>query len=71
MTDLLRDTVPFVIISAVVMLAVHYATLPVENLWLLLLLRIIVAAALYYAAMRLLNVAILRECMQFVFKKKR
>jgi len=71
MTDLLRDTVPFVIISVVVMLAVHYATLPVENLWLLLLLRIIVAAALYYAAMRLLNVAILRECMQFVFKKKR
>ena len=71
MTDLLRDTVPFVIISAVVMLAVHYATLPVENLWLLLLLSIIVAAALYYAAMRLLNVAILRECMQFVFKKKR
>ena len=71
MTDLLRDTVPFVIISAVVMLAVHYATLPVENIWLLLLLRIIVAAALYYAAMRLLNVAILRECMQFVFKKKR
>ena len=28
------------------------------------------AAALYYAVLRLLNVAILRECMQFVKKKR-
>jgi hypothetical protein len=28
------------------------------------------AAALYYGVMRLMNVVILQECLQFLFKKK-
>ena len=60
---------PFAMIAGIVMLATHYITLTVTPLWLLLLVRIVVAAALYYAAMRLLNVAILRECLQFIRKK--
>ena len=67
--DLLRDTLPFMVIAAAVMLATCWLTQSVANLWLLLLLRIAVATALYYAAMRLLNVAILRECLQFIRRR--
>ena len=51
------------------MLATHYATLSVNSLWLLLLVRIALAAVLYYVVMRLLNVAILNECLQFIRRK--
>ena len=67
--DVLKDTIPFTLIAAIVMVATHYATLTVTNLWLLLLTRIMMAAALYLIAMRLLNVAILKECLQFIRKK--
>ena len=69
MLDVLKDTIPFTIIAAIVMVATHYATLTVTNLWLLLLTRIVMAAALYLIAMRLLNVAIVKECLQFIRKK--
>ena len=68
--DVLKDTMPFALIAAVVMLATHYATLSITSLWLLLLTRIIVATALYFIVMQLLNVAILKECLQFIRKKK-
>ena len=67
--DVLKDTVPFALIAALVMLATHYTTVFVSNLWLLLLLRIIIAAILYYAVMRILNVVILHECLNFIMKK--
>ena len=70
MFDVLKDTIPFTLIAAVVMVATHYATLSITNLWLLLLIRIMMAAALYLVAMRLLNVAILKECLQFIRKKQ-
>jgi O-antigen/teichoic acid export membrane protein len=68
--NVLKDTMPFTLIAAVVMLVTHYATLSITSLWLLLLTRIIVAAALYFMVMRLLNVTILKECLQFIRKKK-
>ena len=68
--DVLKDTMPFALIAVVVMLATYYATLSITSLWLLLLTRIVVAAALYFVIMRLLNVAILKECLQFIRKKK-
>ena len=58
-------------IAATVMIATHFITLPISNIWLLLPVRIVLAAALYYATMRMLHVVILQECLQFVFKKKR
>jgi O-antigen/teichoic acid export membrane protein len=67
--DLLKDTMPFLLAAAAVMAVTYAVTLPVGNLWLLLLTRIVVAAVLYYAVMRGLNVAILRECIQFIRKK--
>lgn len=68
--DVLKDTMPFALIAGIVMLVTHYATLSISNLWLLLLARIAMAAVLYYVIMYLLNVAILKECLQFIKSKK-
>ena len=73
--DMLRDTVPFLLIAAAVMgatygLTAHFSPLTAQ-LWLLLLVRVLVAAALYYALMRLLHVAILQECLQFLKNKRK
>ena len=68
--DMLKDTVPFAFIAAIVMLATHYMTLSIDTLWLLLLVRVVIAALLYFIVMRLLNVAILKECLQFIRKKQ-
>lgn len=69
--DALKDILPFALIAAAVMLATHYATQPVTDLRLLLLVRIAMAGALYFIVMRLLHVEILKECLQFMLKKKR
>lgn len=65
-----KDIAPFLLCGALVMSATYFATLSITNLYLLLAVRILLAAALYYGVMRMLNVVILRECMQFIFKKK-
>ena len=67
--DVLKDTMPFMFIAAAVMVATYYITLSITTLWVLLVVRIAVAAALYLVIMRLLNVAILKECLQFIRKK--
>ena len=67
--DVLKDTMPFMLIAAAVMLATYYITLSITTLWVLLVVRIAVAAVLYLVIMRLLNVAILKECLQFIRKK--
>ena len=67
--DALKDTMPFALIAAVVMLVTYYVTQPITILWVLLLARIAVAGILYYTVMRLLNVVILKECLQIILKK--
>lgn len=69
----LKDIMPFCLAALGVMTATHFITLPIQNLILLLFVRIVVAAVLYYAVMRLARVAILDECMTFIkdrMKKK-
>lgn len=66
-----KDILPFMLIAAAVMVTTHYTTLLISNLWILLLTRILVATILYYAIMRLLNVVILKECLQFILKKNK
>lgn len=67
--DVLRDTVPFMLCAAATMVATWFITRGIDNLWLLLLVRVVVAAALYYAVMRLLRVQILDECVAFIRRK--
>ena len=68
--NVLKDIIPFMLCGALVMVATYFATMAISNIYLLLVVRVLIAAALYYGIMRLLNVVILRECMQFILKKK-
>ncbi len=68
--DTAKDMLPFVLCGGVVMLITYYSTRMIANIYLLLTVRVVMAAALYYGVMRLLNVVILRECLQYIFKKK-
>ena len=65
------DVMPFALTATAVMTATHYATLPIENLWLLLLTRFVLAVALYYVVMKVARVKILAECEQFVRRRKK
>jgi carbon starvation protein CstA len=61
---------PFALIAAMVMAGSYYATRAITPLWLLLASRVLLATVTYLAIMRLLNVTILKECLQLIVKKK-
>lgn len=63
--EVLRDTAPFLLVSAAVMAAVYWLTLPIGSLVALFAVRVIMASALYVLAMKLLKVRLLDECMAF------
>ena len=74
-TMLLRDVLPFLLTAAAVMLTTGFTTSLIPALGEgsgvgLLLTRILLAALLYYALMRLFRVQILNECLQFLKRKK-
>ena len=69
LVHVLKDTLPFALISGAVMVASHFATMQFDNVYLLLTLRIIMAAVLYVGVMKLLRVKIMDECIKFLFKK--
>ena len=74
-TMLLRDVLPFLLSAAAVMLTTGFTTSLIPALGEgsevgLLLTRILLAALLYYALMRLFRVQILNECLQFLKRKK-
>lgn len=68
--NFLKDVVPFMVCAAVVMGICYQTTLSITNNWLLLGARLLMAGLLYFGVMRLLNVVILRECIQFIKSKK-
>lgn len=67
---LIKDICPFAFSALAVMFVVHWVTVGIGNLLLLLLTRVVLAAGLYYAVMKVARVKILEECMNFIFKKK-
>jgi len=66
----LKDMMPFALAAAVVMAVTGFITQSIENLWVLLISRVVIAAILYYAIMRLSGAVILKECIAFITKKK-
>jgi O-antigen/teichoic acid export membrane protein len=66
---MLKDIMPFAIAAMFVMTSTGYITMSIENLWLLLISRCIVAAVLYYAVMRLAGAQILKETTNFIMNK--
>lgn len=68
--DVMLDILPFMLVSAAVMTAVWLLTRGIGNLWLLLLCRIVLAASLYFVAMKLMHAKILDECIGYLKRRK-
>ena len=76
--DLFKDIAPFMLASAGVMVITHYLTTLLSNNiipyiaspFILLPLRIVIAAALYYAVMKLARAKIMDECISYVKRKR-
>ena len=77
--DFLKDILPFALAAVGVMVVTSIVTeLIVDSLeftddytklWLLLLSRVVIATALYYAVMRMAGAVILKECIAFICRK--
>ena len=66
----LKDIVPFALAAVSVMAVVGWVTAPLDNLWLLLLSRVVLAMVLYLGVMRIAGAQILKESMAFLKGKK-
>lgn len=67
----LADIMPFAAIAAVTMAATYASTLWIGDMRLLLIARVVLAAAIYVAILRITNAAILKECVAYLTKKKK
>ncbi|MDE7457785.1 MAG: lipopolysaccharide biosynthesis protein [Muribaculaceae bacterium] len=68
--EVLTDTVPYMAVAASVMAIAIMAAAPVSNIILSLIIKIAVAAVLYFTTMWLSGSAILRETISYLRKKK-
>ncbi len=66
-----KDVAPFTLTAAVTMVITYYVTKTITNIYLLLIVRCVLAAAIYYFVMKLCKVQILAECEQFFLNKLR
>ena len=66
----LKDILPFLLIAAATMVITYFATRWIDNLFLLLIVRILLAAAIYIGLLWLLGAKILKECIGYLFKRK-
>ena len=64
--NLLRDLLPFVLITVAILAVTYFVTLPLTNLVALLVARVVIAGLLYALAMRTLHVKIFDECVDFI-----
>ena len=64
--DMLRDILPFILITLAALAIAYLVTLPVTDIRLLLVARIVVSAVLYVLFMKLLRARIYDECVEFI-----
>ena len=69
-SEVLRDTVPFMLAAAGVMAVTYFATSFITVPQVLLPVRIFLAAALYALVMKVAKVLMFEECIRFLRKKK-
>lgn len=65
----LKDILPFAIIAASVMLLTYFFTREIENIYLRLIAKIIIAASIYIGAMWFSKAVTFRECINYLLKK--
>ena len=68
--SMLRDLLPFMLIALAVMALTYLVTVHISNMWVLLVARVLIAAALYIMVMKLLHARILEDCIEFIRSKK-
>ena len=68
--EALKDTVPFLVFTLAVLALTWWLTKGIENLWLLLISRIIIAAILYAGIMWVSGAKIMRESIHYIFNKR-
>ena len=68
--DFIKDIMPFALAATAVMAVTGFVTDSLDNLWLRLISRFVIAVILYYAVMRISGAVILKECIAFITKKK-
>ena len=68
--SMFRDLLPFMIIALAVMVVTYFVTLHISNMLMLLVARVLIAAALYFITMKLLRARILEDCIEFIRSKK-
>lgn len=65
----LRDITPFLVVAALSMVVACFVTQQIANIYLLLIAKVIVAAALYLGTMWLMGAKIMRECIGYLLKR--
>ena len=66
--EVIKDVMPTLCIALLVMATTYFVTLPLHHLLLLLICRILIAALLYAAIMKLLHVEMMDELLHFIKK---
>lgn len=67
----IRDTMPFALAAMAVMSVTSVITENIGNLYILLIVRFVTAALLYFLIMKTAKVRILDECIDFIIKRKK
>lgn len=65
----LRDITPFLVVAALSMVVAYFVTQQIANIYLMLIAKVIVAAALYLGTMWLMGAKIMRECIGYLLKR--
>ena len=68
--DALKDIVPFLVFTIVVLAIAWWLTSGIKNLWLLLISRILIATTLYGGIMWVSGAKIMREAIHYIFRVK-
>ena len=68
--DVCLDIMPFLLCAMLTMGATYFLTAWMQNIYLLLVARVVLAAFAYFAIMKILRVKILDECLAFIKRKR-
>ncbi len=66
----LKDILPFGFLAAATMIATYFITDSIQNIYWLLISRILLAMVIYLAVLWMLKAKILRESIIYIFKRK-
>ncbi|MDR0507605.1 MAG: lipopolysaccharide biosynthesis protein [Dysgonamonadaceae bacterium] len=68
--ELMKDIVPYLSITLACLLIAYMATITIENLYLLLIAKVVITATLYVIVMKVSRSVIFKESMEFLFRRK-